>query len=549
NALPPASLTVTIDWGDGSGPTAAGLVTQVGGAGGTTYLTNGTHTYTADGAFTITFSVRENAAPTTNTDTRTQVADVEEGSQQFGAVQDQSFTGIVATFTDPSGSGRAPGGFTATIDWGDGKPTTAGVVGGLNGGPYSVTGTHTYATAGTFTVTVDFAGAASGTITSAAIVSPFATASATALTPTEGSSFSGQVATFVTSDTLTTAASYTATIDWGDGTTTNGSVTGVNPNFIVNGSHTYGDEATLAATVTITDGSAATAVVDKVTVGEGDTASSTPLTFSATAGVSFSGTVGSFRTTNPTATAADFTSTIDWGDASVTVGTVVANSNGGFDITGSHTYTTSGTFTVTARFSDDAPGTQSSTITSTCNVAAGTSALQISFSVANGTVTNGQPFVVALAINATNIDATFGSAVDFAVSGLPPGATATFNPASVSLPASGTFTGSVVMTIQTQGPTSSAVGTVSTLPPPPWTHALLLALCLMATIVMLRRQVPARRWAIAAMLLAVVMIGMGCGGKNGQTTQTPGPTGTFNVTATARSGSVTASRTLQHIVQ
>jgi len=107
----------------------------------------------------------------------------------------------------------------------------------------------------------------------------------------------------------------------------------------------------------------------------------------------------------------------------------------------------------------------------------------------------------------------------------------------------------VVMTIQTQGPTSSAVGTVSTLPPPPWTHALLLALCLMATIVMLRRQVPARRWAIAAMLLAVVMIGMGCGGKNGQTTQTPGPTGTFNVTATARSGSVTASRTLQHIVQ
>src|SRR5579872_6536462 len=56
NALSPALLTVTVDWGDGSGPTAPGLVTQVGG-GGITYTVSGAHTYATEGAPTIRLTV------------------------------------------------------------------------------------------------------------------------------------------------------------------------------------------------------------------------------------------------------------------------------------------------------------------------------------------------------------------------------------------------------------------------------------------------------------------------------------------------------------
>ena len=51
------------------------------------------------------------------------------------------FTTAVATFNDPSGSAAD---YTATIDWGDGSPTSTGTVTGSSG-HFSVSGTHTYA--------------------------------------------------------------------------------------------------------------------------------------------------------------------------------------------------------------------------------------------------------------------------------------------------------------------------------------------------------------------------------------------------------------------
>jgi hypothetical protein len=43
--------------------------------------------------------------------------------------------------------------FSATINLGDGTPLTSGAVTGPNGGPYAVSGSHTYATTGNFTIT------------------------------------------------------------------------------------------------------------------------------------------------------------------------------------------------------------------------------------------------------------------------------------------------------------------------------------------------------------------------------------------------------------
>ena len=74
------------------------------------------------------------------------------------------------------------------------------------------------------------------------------------LTATEGSSFSGRVANFVNSNAAnTTAADFSATIDWGDGTTTVGTVTGSGSTFSVSGSHIYADEGTFTVSVALTD--------------------------------------------------------------------------------------------------------------------------------------------------------------------------------------------------------------------------------------------------------------------------------------------------------
>ena len=63
----------------------------------------------------------------------------------------------------------------------------------------------------------------------------------------------------------------------------------------------------------------------------------TGVTFAATTGVPFQGTVASFTSNDPSATAAEFTATINYGDGTASsAGTVVA-APGGFIVVGSHT--------------------------------------------------------------------------------------------------------------------------------------------------------------------------------------------------------------------
>jgi hypothetical protein len=64
------------------------------------------------------------------------------------------------------------------------------------------------------------------------------TATGQAVTATEGQSFSGTVATFTDPDTNATASEYSATIDWGDGNTSTGTISGSGGSFSVSGSHT-----------------------------------------------------------------------------------------------------------------------------------------------------------------------------------------------------------------------------------------------------------------------------------------------------------------------
>lgn len=95
---------------------------------------------------------------TSNSQTATSTANVADAaltaSPACSATSLQSYNGLTATFTDAAGPlyGTLTD-FSATINWGDGTVATAGTVSGPNGGPYAVSGTHTYATTGTFLIT------------------------------------------------------------------------------------------------------------------------------------------------------------------------------------------------------------------------------------------------------------------------------------------------------------------------------------------------------------------------------------------------------------
>jgi hypothetical protein len=209
------------------------------------------------------------------------------------------------------------------------------------------------------------------------------TPTALALTATEGTPLAGTVATFTTLDTFDTTADLSATINWGDGTTTTATVTGPTGGpFTLTGSHTYADEGTFTTKVTVTDpnlvntsplasatitgsatGSAAVAEADVLVAGPA-------ITITPTAAQSFTGTVATFTDTGyPANVASDFTASINWGDGTVTPGTV-SGGPGTFSIAGTHTYASPGFLPLTVVMTDNPPGTASATATGTANIAA-----------------------------------------------------------------------------------------------------------------------------------------------------------------------------------
>lgn len=185
------------------------------------------------------------------------------------------------------------------------------------------------------------------------------------IAPTEGASFSGQVASF----TGARCAPCTASIDWGDGSAaSDGTVAGTSSDPTVSGSHTYAEEGDYTTTITLNSKPQQTAsgtakVADAPLAAAG-------LTGSVALGDAFDGVVATFTDADPGAAASDYTITIDWGDGSgQQAGSAVANGSGGFDARGAHFYAAAGQKTVTVTIAD--AGGASSTASSTITVQAG----------------------------------------------------------------------------------------------------------------------------------------------------------------------------------
>lgn len=89
------------------------------------------------------------------------------------------------------------------------------------------------------------------------------------------------------------------------------------------------------------------------TVGRLSAIGGTGLAISPMAGTQFNGPVASFVDGTPTATQANFTSIIDWGDGTgTTPGTVSGPTGGPFTVSGTHTYSSSGAYAVNVSLSD-----------------------------------------------------------------------------------------------------------------------------------------------------------------------------------------------------
>jgi len=271
---------------------------------------------------------------------------------------------VPATGSDPTGT---PHTVTATLTAADGSPVTGAPVDFTVSGANATTGTATTDASGQASFT--YTGTNEGTDQIAACYQPsgatscLAVASATEtwtdapitathvdVSATEGEPFTGPVATFTDPDTTAVPSDYAASVNWGDGNSSPGVITGGNGNFTVTGNDTYVEEGSYPVSVTITDTdnpANAQTVTGTATVADAPLHASGATITSANP---VHGTVATFTDDDPAGTVSDYTATIDWGDGSTSAGTV--SGTGPFNVSGTHTYADLGPYTVKVHVCD-----------------------------------------------------------------------------------------------------------------------------------------------------------------------------------------------------
>jgi hypothetical protein len=135
-------------------------------------------------------------------------------------------------------------------------------------------------------------------------------------------------------------------------------------------------QATLPAADLSEEGTAAIAVFNPAPGGGTSNAQTFTITDAAltlTATGALSGNVGtpitgllaSFTDADPQGAAGDYTAVVNWGDGNSSPATVAANAQGGFNVTGSHTYAAAGTYTISVQIQDTSAATLTATPSAT----------------------------------------------------------------------------------------------------------------------------------------------------------------------------------------
>ncbi len=288
---PAADFSGTIDWGDHTPPTNfnSSSVSAVPGSPGT-FTVSGSYTYAVPGTYYPTVTITDvGGSSLTAQKTTINVADAPTPSQTpvtVAAVEGvpTAANTVLATFTDTDPK-TSTSGFSGTIDWGDGSatPFTSANVIKVSSGPLGVTfnvrGSHAYAVPGSYPVTVTInqrGGSVTANNTTISVADAPLTAKGSAQTAkvAAGVQFTRTLAEFTDGDPSAVAnfenaklhdtlGDYTATINWGDGTTrtvtnltaqaTVGDIVVDGSGFDVVGTHIYAMQQSYFVTVTITD--------------------------------------------------------------------------------------------------------------------------------------------------------------------------------------------------------------------------------------------------------------------------------------------------------
>jgi hypothetical protein len=188
-----------------------------------------------------------------------------------------------------------------------------------------------------------------------------------------GTEFSGSVGK-LKNVVLSNTIHLDAAIDWGDGSTSVGTIKQTAAGIVqINGKHTYKYGGTYHVNVSVSGrpigkpGEPVPAfiiiypTIQSTAIVTGPPAPPAPkpittqgVTLNLTAKKSFTGSVGSFKLNVPT-TSALLSASIDWGDNTISSGTIQKKSDGSYRVVGSHTYQFDGTFKIATTISSGPP--------------------------------------------------------------------------------------------------------------------------------------------------------------------------------------------------
>ncbi|HLO72034.1 MAG TPA: PKD domain-containing protein [Flavipsychrobacter sp.] len=277
------------------------------GDGGTSTATNPTHTYTANGSYTVRL-IATNAAGCKDTFTSSSLVNIGAPNASFNVSSLSVCTGKTVNFTNTS----TPAGYTSAWSFGTGGTST------------STSPTYTYSSAGTYTVTLIVSkSGCSDTDSKTITVNQNPTINFTG-SPTEACA-----APLTTNFTNSTTNAVSYLWRFGDGNTS----TSANPSNTYNALGNYSVKLIATSASGCTDSFTRTNYVKiqqpTATINVGSYSGCAPVTISFTASVTTLIPVSNY--------------TWDFGDGSATVSCSTCN-------TQSHTYTSSGTYTVTLTY-------------------------------------------------------------------------------------------------------------------------------------------------------------------------------------------------------
>jgi hypothetical protein len=278
-----SDFSAVIDWGDGSDPQTCTACVVDNGDGG--FDVDAKHQYATAGVYHVLTMVKDGGNDVRENPVDSVVV-VPIVASALTASEGTPFSGTVGSVIPPKNADvvtpavAVPVYGTVTIDWGDGSATTAGVVGSDG----TVTGSHTYADEGTHTITLDGSNgvlplvsvkkdsSATNTVTVGDAPLTGTASDSSPFTATQGTALTGVFGSVVDTNAGGPLSDLSATIDWGDGSSSAATLTAAGTSHAVaklvatggynaGGSHTYSTSGTKSGVVHFVDKGGATSNV------------------------------------------------------------------------------------------------------------------------------------------------------------------------------------------------------------------------------------------------------------------------------------------------